>query len=48
MAAWGWRTAAAASASAVIMMALGVPPAPVLLGVGLACGVLWWRSEGSR
>ena len=48
MAVSGWRTVAAASGTAVIMMALGVPPAPVLLGVGIACGLLWWRSERSR
>jgi hypothetical protein len=40
----GWRTAAAAGTSAIIMIALGVPAAPVLVGAVLAFGYLRWRS----
>jgi hypothetical protein len=43
-----WRAAAAASASAVLMIACGAPVLPVVFGVGGACGFLWWRARGSR
>jgi hypothetical protein len=48
MTASAWRTAAAASASAFLMIGLGVPATPVFLGVCLALGLTWWRSRGSH
>jgi len=39
---------AAVLTSVVLLIALGAPPVPVLVGAALTGGASWWRSGGSR
>jgi hypothetical protein len=43
----GWRTAAAAGVSVVILIALGAPAAPVFVGAAATCVWLLWRAHTS-
>ncbi len=38
----------AAATSMLLLIMLGAPPLPVLLGTTISCGLIWWRSAGAR
>ncbi len=39
---------AAMMTSVAILMAMGAPPVPVLLGATVSSCLIWWRSPGAR
>jgi hypothetical protein len=41
-------TLGAAVTSMLLLLALGAPPVPILLGTTISCGLIWWRSVGAR
>lgn len=41
-------TLCAAATSALLLIGLGAPPLPILLGTTISGGILWWRSVGPR